>query len=286
MNIRLFAFLGATILCLFAACSSGENTTSDKKSYQKTPSGLEYIKYTNQEGERAKVGDFLTMHMQYATVNDSVIFSSYDKQNPLSFKFQKTLFKGVLNDGLSMLAAGDSATFLVVADSLYGERLPTFMKNGDKIKYTISINKIQSEQEYQNERKKMRQERETADRTKVEAYLKEKSINAENTSSGLYYVIEKEGKGELSERENTKLMVNYTCTLTDGTVVETTDGEAKEIQLNRQIKGFREGLALLKVGGEGQLIVPSLLGYGDRQRGDIPPNSVLVYDVSIEGLAK
>lgn len=71
-----------------------------------------------------------------------------NKPKPLSFKFQPTLFKGVLNKGLAQMGAGDSATFLVPTDSLYGQRMPKFLKSGENIKYTISLLKVQSQVEY------------------------------------------------------------------------------------------------------------------------------------------
>lgn len=116
--------------------------------------GTKFTKYTNSSGPKAEMGDFITLNLQYATENDSTIFSSYDKPRPLSFKLQPTLFKGLLNDGLLQMAAGDSASFLVPADSLYGARRPKFMKEGAKIKYTVSVKKVQSQAEYMEEKQK------------------------------------------------------------------------------------------------------------------------------------
>lgn len=127
-------------ICLLAACSKGGGK------------GVKYQIHTSKGTEKAKIGDFLTLNLQYATEKDSVIFSSYKKPKPLSFKFQPTLFKGVLNDGLAKMGAGDSATFLVPADSLYGQRMPKFLKSGDRIKYTLTLLKVQSQEEYQKEK--------------------------------------------------------------------------------------------------------------------------------------
>ncbi|MEL6669546.1 MAG: FKBP-type peptidyl-prolyl cis-trans isomerase, partial [Bacteroidota bacterium] len=41
------------------------------------------------------------------------------------------------------------------------------------------------------------------------------------------------------------------------------------------------GLTLLQEGGRGTLLIPSVLGYGPRDMGSIPPNSVLVFDVEL-----
>ena len=279
-------FLTIAYLCSLAACSSNGSeggsavSSTNSKGFTQTPSGLSYNIHTKNEGEKAKFGDFLTLQMQYTTMSDSVIFSSYNKENPLSFKFQKTLFKGILNEGLTQMAAGDSASFYVPADSLYSNRLPKFLKEGDKLKYTISLQKIQSQEEYQKERNDAKALRTTEDNKQIDAYLSGKSLKMETTPSGLRHAISEEGSGETPRADQTVKM-KYTAKLLDGTEVESSKGEAKEMPLNRQVRGLREGLMMLKKGGKATFLIPSTLAYGERQRGTIPGNSVLVYDVEI-----
>ena len=185
-----------------------------------------------------------------------------------------------MNEGLTQMAAGDSATFYVPADSLYSNRLPKFLNAGDKLKYTISLQKIQSQQEYQEERNAVKAARTAEDNKKIDGYLSEKSLKMESTASGLRYNISKEGSGEKPRADQTVKM-KYTATLLDGTEVESSKGEAKDMPLNRQVRGLREGLMMLKKGGKATFLIPSTLAYGERQRGVIPGNSVLMYDVEV-----
>ncbi|MCC7157901.1 MAG: FKBP-type peptidyl-prolyl cis-trans isomerase [Ignavibacteria bacterium] len=110
------------------------------------------------------------------------------------------------------------------------------------------------------------------------------------TSSGLKYIVLKQGSGKKSV--NGKIAeVHYTGWLHDGkkfdssrdrnTTFEFTLG-AKQV-----IKGWDEGVALMRIGDEFRLILPPELAYGENGAGEvIPPNATLVFDVELIGVHK
>lgn len=105
------------------------------------------------------------------------------------------------------------------------------------------------------------------------------------TSSGLKYIVKKVGKGKQAVKGKA-VEVHYTGMLLDGKKFDSSldRGEPIEFTLGteRIIKGWNEGIALMKVGGEMRLIIPPDLAYGERGSGDvIPPNSTLVFDVKL-----
>lgn len=102
------------------------------------------------------------------------------------------------------------------------------------------------------------------------------------TASGLVFETVKEGAGR-SPKLTDKVRVLYKGRLADGTVFDSTDNEGPiEFDVNRLVKGFTEGLLLMREGGQYRLFIPASLGYGERGAGGvIPPNAALDFEVTL-----
>lgn len=118
------------------------------------------------------------------------------------------------------------------------------------------------------------------DKKTIETYIADKGLNAQSTSSGLYYVIETPG-GTTHPTIASTVSVKYTGYLTDGTQFDSSNGKTVSFALSQVIVGWQEGLQLFGKGGKGKLLIPSELGYGSYQVGTIPPHSVLIFDIEL-----
>ena len=99
---------------------------------------------------------------------------------------------------------------------------------------------------------------------------------------GLQYKIITNGLGTIPT-SNDVVTVNYRGTLIDGTEFDSTikRGKPAQIPVGRVFRGWMEALTQMKVGSKWQLFVPSELAYGERGRANIPPNSVLIFEVEL-----
>jgi FKBP-type peptidyl-prolyl cis-trans isomerase len=78
--------------------------------------------------------------------------------------------------------------------------------------------------------------------------------------------------------------VAYTGAIaTTGIVFESSvdSGQPATFPLSGVIKGWQEGIPGMKVGGTRRLLIPAALAYGSSGNATIPPNSDLVFDVTL-----
>ena len=110
-------------------------------------------------------------------------------------------------------------------------------------------------------------------------YIADNNLNAQRSDSGLYYVINNLGTGA-RPTSSSNVTVAYKGYFLDGGVFDqSTNGIS--FGLHQVIKGWTEGITYFKEGGDGILLVPSNLGYGDSGRGSIPGGAVLIFDIRL-----
>lgn len=308
LKMRNLGILSLGALLLMQACGS-------EASYETTESGVQYRFITDAGGETPQDGEVLTLNMRYVDAEDSVLFDSNDQGAPVPIQYNDTLWRnsGSIEEGFRMLKKGDSLEMKVKAEELYaktfGVPVPDGVDGSSDVTFYIGVVDVQSEDEYREHQMKQyeRQQEELSKRMdgqldedveQIDAYLSENNINAQQTESGLRYVIKKEGSGKKPSSGDT-VKVEYTGKLLNGEVFDSSiESVAKENDIYNEgrtyeplefvhdqgmmIPGFDEGVAYLGEGGEAQLFIPSPLGYGERAAGEkIQPFSILVFDIKV-----
>ena len=82
------------------------------------------------------------------------------------------------------------------------------------------------------------------------------------------------------------ITVNYTGWLEDGTKFDSSLNPGREplrftLGAGQMIQGFDQGIPGMKVGGKRKLTIPPNLGYGSQDKGIIPPNSTLIFELDL-----
>ena len=113
----------------------------------------------------------------------------------------------------------------------------------------------------------------------LRAYLASNNIMATEHCSGLFYVIDNPGTGNKPTACNS-VLVNYEGRLTNGDTFDKSTSPAA-FSLTGVIRGFQNGVPLIKTGGKIRLFIPPSLGYGGAAQTSIPANSILIFDVEL-----
>jgi FKBP-type peptidyl-prolyl cis-trans isomerase len=251
--------------------------------YDKTDTGLYYKLFkVSKDTVKAKAGDWVSLTMRYA-YKDSVLFDSKSAMgNPLRFQLPASEFKGDIYEGIRMMSPGDSADFIVNADSLFMKtfrqpKRPPFVDSNSVIHFYISLLSVDSPAT-------MILKEEEA----LKKYIEEKKITVSPTASGLYFIETVQGKG-MKIDSGIWVKAHFKVSLIDGKQIFSSydKGEPMQFEYGKRFDtpGFEEGVGKMLKGGKATVVVPSKIAFGEMGRGAmVPPYSTIVYELEIVDL--
>ncbi|MEM0993666.1 MAG: FKBP-type peptidyl-prolyl cis-trans isomerase [Bacteroidota bacterium] len=231
---------------------------------QATNSGLHYILEREGTGETPVANQIVRIGFRQTLLNGTPIA----EDSSITFNISTAILG--LQESLTILKEGGKGTFILPSYMAFGTSSSDVIPPNSVIIFELEFFEI------------ITPERQLAiDVETIEGYLEENNITADSTASGIFYFFEEEGTGENPARGAT-VTVKYKGYFLDGTVFdETENDETATFPLNNVIQGWQEGIPLFKKGGKGTLLIPSALAYGVNGRGDIPPNTVLAFDIEL-----
>lgn len=262
-----------------------------KGEFEKTDTGLEYTFFVQDEkGTKAKVNDFISLRMIYTTASDSVLFSSYDRSGDLEMQLREAPFKGALEEGLLMMAAGDSAHFKVSSDSLFekmfNQPVPAFIEKGSKLVFKVKMVSVKSQEQFEKDRAEAQQKQISKDEELLKQYIATNNIAATRSESGMYYTKSTTNEKGTKAENGSIVSFHFKASTLDGKVFDSSfdTGTPVEIMLGqgRAMPGWEEGLTYFSAGEKGMLLLPSTLAYGERsQEGKFEANSCLIFEIEV-----
>jgi len=257
--------------------------------YQASDKGFYFKKHISTGGRIAKVNDGLSFDMDLKK-GDLIMFSTHENE-PIKHRFSKDMYEvseSPVMEMLSQMAAGDSVTLLIEADSIAYQLDPQWgFQPGDLATFDIVVREVKTKAELDAEQRELDREANKIS-TDTRAIIKQYqagTLEVETTASGLKYHIIEKGTGE-KPSEGDLVSVNYSGHLTDGKQFDNSFERGQPFQFplgqQRVIPGWDEGVSLFPVGTKGYLFIPSELGYGEQgMLPDIPGSAELVFYIEL-----
>jgi len=286
LKFQGIAFAALMLALLFSGCKQ-QTGSSDSDDFKVTDDGLRYKFYVNNtDSTGVNMYDIVEVIMNYRTA-DTMLYQGAGHP-PIPFQINP-VYKGDLMDGIAMMHVGDSATFILDAEDFYKNmmsyrKVPDEIGDNKDLYFDVKLVSVRPEPDEMKADRIASESRRDMEQSNIEKFLKENNYDVTPTESGLYYIEVKEGTGKQAVAGK-KVKVHYTGTFLNGVKFDSSYDRDEPIEFTlgegQVIKGWDEGIAMMKEGGKAKLIIPSKLGYGSQKRGNIKPYSPLFFEVEL-----
>lgn len=284
-------FIHITLLCfgfLAVACKGKK-----KDDFQVSANGLRYRFIEQLKGRKPQPGDIMRVHLLYRDVKGRVLYNSIELGDAFVLQLTEPSFKGGLEEGFQMMGEGDSAVFLLPADSVFDKMfrrvMPPSVNKGDLLSFEVRLKKIMKPDEYKNEQKQIGTKRKGEEATQIDLYLLNNNIKAEPVEDGVWFIKLKEGRGARPVTGDS-VYVHYTGKFLDGSSFDGTGGSVDPLGYilgeGTHIDAWEKAVSGMNEGAVVRLVLRSDRAYGEAGFGPVPPNTPLTYDIELIRVVK
>lgn len=255
-------------------------------------SGVYYLETEAGKGKKIDTSTYIRLNYTVNLINGKELFSTKQFPETPTVKYGQPFDTPGFTEAVGKMSKGGKAKVIVPSQSAFGEKgMGSLVPPYSTLVYNVEVEDVMNKAAYdklQAEKKKKdelkQKESQKSETSQIQKYMKDKNLKGRMLPDGLYYVEKVAGTGPAAANGKT-VSVHYTGTLLNGTKFDSSRDRGKPFEFKlgegQVIKGWDEGIALMKKGGKAILVVPSELAYGSRDKGNIPPNSVLVFDVEL-----
>ncbi|MBN2668178.1 MAG: FKBP-type peptidyl-prolyl cis-trans isomerase, partial [Bacteroidales bacterium] len=165
------------------------------------------------------------------------------------------------------------------------QNAPVGLKQSDEIYFYVRLKNVIDYDHFIEEKNSKELPNTKEEETKLlERYIKMSNIEVPPTNSGLYFIEDLAGQGELPQRGQI-MTLNYLGYFINGESFSNTYETRRpfNVKLGEDdlISGFQEGLMKMKAKGHYTLVIPSHLAYGEEGTKTIPPNTTLIFEIDV-----
>jgi FKBP-type peptidyl-prolyl cis-trans isomerase len=257
--------------------------------YDSTAEGLYVLVSAKGTGPTIQPGNIVSLDFAIHTVQGKKLYSTWEAKKPFKLEYGKKFDTEGFNIALKNMSKGTKARLVIPSRLAFGkEGRPGFIRPYEPLLYDVEILAIQTKEDIEKEKLAAIEAKKAAETRQIVDYVKRNGITAQPMANGLYVVETKKGNGP-AVVTGKKVLVQYSGYLLNGTKFDSSldRGQPFEFVVGKGnvIKGWDEGIKLLKVGSKAKLVIPSSLAYGEAGSGEkIPPFSPLMFEIEILGI--
>ncbi|MBK7964226.1 MAG: FKBP-type peptidyl-prolyl cis-trans isomerase [Bacteroidetes bacterium] len=263
-------------------------SSCNKDGFSVTPSGLKYNLIEEGGGRKPDFGDMLRMHLTYKDKDGKVLYNSSELGEAFVLELTNPTFVGGIEEGFAMMAEGDSAVFLVPADSIFVKTFkqprPSNINANDLLRFEVRLKKVMSKEEYRMDLKRTSENNNVEELRKIELYMGDNGISVAPVKPGIYFIVFKEGKGEYP-KPGDKVEVSYTGSFLNGEMFDASGKNQEKLIYTlgdgTHLFAWEEAIATMRPGGVARLILTSSNAYGTVGLDPIPPNTPVIFDIEV-----
>lgn len=233
-----------------------------------TVSGLKYsvLKAGAPDGTSPKGTDKVKVHYSGWLTDGKLFDSSVTRGRPIEFGLNDVI--PGWTEGLTLMTPGSRFKFTIPAKLGYGERgMPPVIPGNADLIFEVELLGFT----------------EGPKPLPVPDFMKVDDSKLTATPSGLKYMVLTEGTGPAAA-VGKRVTAHYAGWLTDGTPFDSSYPRGEPFKLmvgGGVIKGWTEGIQLMKEGSKYLFVIPPDLAYGARVSPKIPANSTLVFQIEV-----
>jgi peptidylprolyl isomerase len=213
--------------------------------------------------------DQVEVHYSGWTASGRMFDSSVVRKESLKFGVNEVI-RG-WTEGLQLMVVGEKRRLWIPADLAYGQHPREQGAPAGQLTFDVELLAITP----------------APKPPPVPKDVKKPPKTAKTTRSGLAYRVLKQGPGKgPSPRPGARVSVDYSGWTTDGKMFDSsiTRGKPIAFKIEQVIKGWTEGLQLMKVGDSFRFWIPATLAYGVKPDQPGVPAGMLVFDVELLGI--
>ncbi len=278
---KLNAFVAS--MMLVAIFVSG---CQDTKGFKTNEDGIKYEFYVeNDDSTGVNLYDIVEVVMNYST-KDTMLYDGKGSIIPLQIN---PAYEGDLMNCILLMHVGDSATFALDAEDFFVNMMsyrevPEEVGDNKELLFDVKLISVRPEPAEMQADRIANEARRDNEMQSIERFLSENDYVVEPTETGLYFIDVVEGTGKQAAAGK-KVKVHYTGTFLSGEKFDSSHDRNAPIEFTlgrgEVIKGWDDGIVMMKEGGKAKLVIPSNLAYGSQPRGSIKAYSPLFFEVEL-----